>query len=243
MTQNIYDDAGFFKNYSQLPRSVHGLAGAPEWASLKKLLPPMQGLRVLDLGCGFGWFCRWAAEQGAANVLGVDVSAQMLARARAETSNPVISYQRADLETFVPEQGAFDLAYSSLAFHYLSDLAGLLVRTHAALVPGGALVCSVEHPMMTAPRHQGWGEDASGLPVWPLGAYLDEGPRSTDWLAKGVVKQHRTIATYLALLSGAGFELTCLEEWGPSLGQVAANPDWAKERQRPPFLLLACRRR
>ncbi|RDJ27502.1 class I SAM-dependent methyltransferase [Bosea caraganae] len=242
MTQNIYDDAGFFENYSQLPRSVHGLDGAPEWGSLRKLLPPMQGLRVIDLGCGFGWFCRWAAEQGAKGVLGVDVSEQMLARARAETSNPAIAYLRADLETFAPEQGAFDLAYSSLAFHYLSDLGGLLARVHAALAPGGALVCSVEHPMLTAPRHQGWAQDASGLPSWPVGAYLDEGPRSTDWLAKGVIKQHRTIATYLALLSQSGLRLTCLEEWGPSPEQVAANPDWIKERQRPPFLLLACRR-
>jgi trans-aconitate methyltransferase len=242
MTQNIYDDAGFFENYSQLPRSVHGLASAPEWGSLQKLLPPMRGLRVLDLGCGFGWFCRWAAEQGAASVLGVDISEQMLARSRAETSNPAIAYRKADLETFEPEQGAFDLAYSSLAFHYLTDLAGLFSRVHAALLPGGALVCSVEHPMMTAPRHQGWAEDASGLPTWPVGSYLDEGPRSTDWLAKGVIKQHRTIATYLRLLSGAGFELTCFDEWGPSPDQVAANPDWARERERPPFLLLACRR-
>lgn len=242
MTQNIYDDAGFFENYSQLPRSVHGLDGAPEWGSLQKLLPPMRGLRVLDLGCGFGWFCRWVVEQGAKSVLGVDVSEQMLARARAETSDLAIGYLKADLERFEPEQGAFDLAYSSLAFHYLIDLAGLLKRVHDALVPGGALVCSVEHPMMTAPRHQGWTEDASRLPAWPVGAYLDEGPRSTDWLAKGVIKQHRTIATYLALLSRAGFALTSLVEWGPSPAQVAANPDWAKERERPPFLLLACRR-
>ena len=60
MTQNIYDDSGFFEGYSQLPRSVHGLAAAPEWPALRAHLPDMKGLRVLDLGCGFGWFCRWA---------------------------------------------------------------------------------------------------------------------------------------------------------------------------------------
>jgi trans-aconitate methyltransferase len=241
MTQNIYDDETFFENYSQLPRSVHGLDGAPEWPALRAMLPPLQDRRVLDLGCGYGWFCRWAAEQGAAGVLGVDVSEQMLARAQAMTRDPAIRYERADLERFAPSSG-LDLAYSSLAFHYLTDLGGLLGRVHDALAPGGALVCSVEHPMMTAPRHQGWSEDASGLPTWPVGGYLDEGPRSTDWLAKGVIKQHRTIETYLALLSQAGFTLACLKEWGPSPEQVAANPDWVRERQRPPFLLLAARR-
>ena len=34
--------------------------------SLRAMLPPLAGRRVVDLGCGFGWFCRWAAGQGAA---------------------------------------------------------------------------------------------------------------------------------------------------------------------------------
>ena len=65
MTQNIYDDETFFAGYSQLPRSVHGLEGAPEWPVLRAMLPELRGRRVLDLGCGFGWFCRFAAGEGA----------------------------------------------------------------------------------------------------------------------------------------------------------------------------------
>jgi SAM-dependent methyltransferase len=151
MTQNIYDDETFFAGYSQLPRSVHGLDGAPEWPVLRGLLPTLEGKRVLDLGCGFGWFCRFAASEGAAGVLGVDVSEKMLERARRETGDPRLAYERADLEAYAPPADAFDLAYSSLAFHYVEDLAGLLARVHAALKPGGSLVCSVEHPIMTAP--------------------------------------------------------------------------------------------
>jgi hypothetical protein len=52
MTQNIYDNVDFFERYSQLPRSVEGLEGAPEWPTLRALLPNVGGLRVLDLGCG-----------------------------------------------------------------------------------------------------------------------------------------------------------------------------------------------
>ena len=69
MAQNIYDDPEFFERYSRLDRSVEGLAGAPEWPALRALLPDLRGLRVVDLGCGFGWFCRWAREQGAARVI------------------------------------------------------------------------------------------------------------------------------------------------------------------------------
>ena len=83
MSQNIYDDPEFFAGYSRLGRSVEGLNGAAEWPALRAMLPPIRGLRVCDLGCGFGWFCVWAREQGAASVLGLDVSENMLALARA----------------------------------------------------------------------------------------------------------------------------------------------------------------
>jgi SAM-dependent methyltransferase len=111
---------------------------------------------VLDLGCGFGWFCRWAREHGAARVLGVDVSERMLARATAETHDPAIAYVRADLERLEVPAAAFDLAYSSLALHYVVDLGGLLARVHAALAPGGALVFSVDDPLCTALADPGW---------------------------------------------------------------------------------------
>ena len=146
MMQNIYDDAGFFAGYSQLPRSMHGLDAAPEW-------PALRGLRVLDLGCGFGWFCRFAWQQGAASVLGVDVSERMLARAKAETSDPAISYQRADLERLTLASDSFDVAYSSLALHYIANLEALLACVHAALVEGAGFVFSAEHPIYTAPAN------------------------------------------------------------------------------------------
>lgn len=242
MTQNIYDDAGFFQTYSQLPRSQRGLDGAPEWPALRALLPALAGRSVLDLGCGFGWFCRFAASEGAAEVVGVDVSERMLARARAETSAANVRYEQADLERYEPPEGRFDLAYSSLAFHYLVELPAVFRRVQRALKPGGRFVFSVEHPIMTAPRHQIWSEDASGRPVWPVGGYLDEGRRVTDWLAEGVVKQHRTLASYLNLLTASGFALAHLDEWGPTPEQTAAEPDWAKERERPAFLIVAADR-
>ena len=74
VTQNIYDNPQFFEGYSQLGRSVEGLAGAAEWTALRAMLPDMRGRKVVDLGCGFGWFCRWACEQGALKVLGIEVS-------------------------------------------------------------------------------------------------------------------------------------------------------------------------
>lgn len=241
MTQNIYDNPEFFAGYSRLGRSVEGLDGAAEWPALRAMLPDMHGLRVVDLGCGFGWFCRWARGQGATRVLGLDVSDNMLARARADTGDAAIAYAKADMEHLYLPAASFDLAYSSLALHYIERLGSLMANVHDALVAGGRLVFSVEHPIYTAPSRPGWFE-MDGRRVWPIDGYLEEGPRSTDWLAKGVIKQHRTVGNYLNLLLRSGFALEQVQEWGPTDAQVAAHPVLADERQRPPFLLVAARR-
>ncbi|WP_175864628.1 class I SAM-dependent methyltransferase [Burkholderia cepacia] len=242
MTQNIYDDPAFFEGYSRLNRSIHGLDGAPEWPALRALLPDLHGRRVLDLGCGYGWFSRWAAGQGAASVLGIDVSKRMLERAASNTAHPAITYRRADLETLALPDTAFDLAYSSLAFHYIADLDTLFRTLHRALVPGGRLVFSIEHPVYTAPRRPGFVVDAQGNRSWPLDGYQREGERVTDWLAPGVVKQHRTLGTLVNLLIGSGFTLTHLDEWGPTQEQVDALPALDEERDRPMMALVAARR-
>ena len=242
MTQNIYDNPDFFAGYSQLERSQTGLTGMAEWPALRALLPDLKAKRVVDLGCGYGWFCRWARDQGAQEILGIDISERMLARARAEPGEGGIAYKQSDLETLILPDAAFDLAYSSLVFHYVEDLARLFMTVHRALVPGGKLVFSIEHPIYMAPRRPAWQVDAEGYKIWPLNKYLIEGPRSTDWLAPGVTKQHRLMGTTLTLLIHAGFTLTHVEEWRPSDRQIAERPEFTEELERPMFLLIAANR-
>ncbi|TJV39864.1 MAG: class I SAM-dependent methyltransferase [Mesorhizobium sp.] len=242
MAQNIYDQPDFFAGYSQLGRSVEGLEGAAEWPALRAMLPEIGGLRVVDLGCGFGWFCRWAHENGAREVLGLDLSEKMLARARAASPDTGIAYERADLDQLSLPQGAFDLAYSSLALHYVEDVARLFGTVHRALSPGGHFVFSTEHPIYMAPTKPGWLVDAEGRKTWPVDQYLVEGPRQTDWLAKGVVKYHRTMGTTLNSLIRSGFTIEHVEDFCPTAEQIAARPELAEELERPMFLLVSARR-
>ncbi|TPK11209.1 class I SAM-dependent methyltransferase [Mesorhizobium sp. B2-5-9] len=242
MAQNIYDQPDFFAGYSQLSRSVEGLDGAAEWPALRAMLPDVGGLRVVDLGCGFGWFCRWAHENGAREVLGLDLSEKMLARARAAGPDTGITYERADLDQLSLPQGGFDLAHSSLALHYVEDIERLFGAVHEALLPGGHFVLSTEHPIYTAPTNPGWSIDGEGKRTWPVDQYLVEGPRKINWLTKGVVKHHRTIGTTLNALIRAGFTIEHVEEFRPTDAQIAARPDLAEELERPMFLLVsACR--
>lgn len=93
-----------------------------------------------------------------------------------------------------------------------------------------------------APTKPGWSSDADDRRIWLLDRYSVEGERRTDWLAKGVVKYHRTIGTTLNTLVRAGFSIRHLEEWSPTPEQIAANPDLAEEVDRPMMLLVAAQR-
>ena len=119
------------------------------------------GLRVLDLGCGFGWFCRWAREQGASAVLGIDVSEKLLTRASEATRNPAISYARADMERLEVPPDPFRLR-TQLIGAPLHREARPADGDRVPLAPGGSLVFSVEHPNCTAPVEPGWSVDFRG---------------------------------------------------------------------------------
>ncbi|AIR61356.1 SAM-dependent methyltransferase [Cedecea neteri] len=239
MTQNIYDDPAFFAGYATLDRSVKGLDGAPEWAKVQAMLPPLAGKQVLDLGCGYGWFCRYARDAGAAKTVGLDVSTRMLAKAREMTEGPGIDYRQEDLSTLQLPANSIDLAYSSLALHYLDDIRPLFATLEQALVPGGKLVFTAEHPIYTAPAAQTWLQDQTGQRSWPVNHYQQEGERLSNWFAEGVKKQHRKLATWINALIESGFVIEKLDEWGPEAEQIALNPALAEEAERPMIFLLA----
>lgn len=242
MTQNIYDSPAFFEGYSQLPRSLEGLDGAPEWPALRALLPPLAGQDIVDLGCGYGWFSRWAVEHGARNVLAIDVSQKMLERAVAINDDPRITYQCSDLEGLQLPQASFTLAYSSLVLHYIRDLGALFRSIHDALLPGGQWLFSIEHPIYMASLHPDWVVDAQGGKSWPVDHYQIEGPRSTNWLSDGVIKQHRTLGTLINLLIDSGFTLKHVNEWGPDDEDLKRRPALADEVHRPMMLIVAASR-
>jgi len=242
MAQNIYDDPEFFAGYSQLPRQVQGLAGAPEWPAIRAMLPGLAGKRVVDLGCGFGWFARWAREHGAATVFGLDLSEKMIARARAATTDPAIEYRIANLETIELPEAAFDFAYSALTFHYIQDFVRLVRQIYGALTQGSSFVFTIEHPIYMAAAHPRWFVDEDGRKTWPVNHYATEGERRTDWFARGVLKYHRRLGTTLNTLVDEGFAVRKVVEFAPTAEQIAEQPILAEELERPMMLLISAQR-
>ena len=240
MAQNIYDDPTFLAGYSAFPRSRDGLSGTAEWPALHGLLPTVAGKRTLDLGCGFGQLSRWLADAGAISVEGIDLSEKMLARAIAETHSPTVKYRRANLDDLVLPIESFDLIVSSMAFHYVEDFERLVSGLFDALLPGGDLVYSVEHPIFAARAEPEWVTAADGRQAYAIIDYSVEGRRVTNWIVDGIVKYHRSIATMMNALASAGFTFRAMDEWRPTEAQLDAKPEWrATEMTRPMFLLIA----
>ncbi|KAI1171185.1 methyltransferase domain protein [Nemania sp. FL0916] len=242
MSQNIYDQQEFFEGYIKLDRQTQGLDGAPEWPQLCAMLPRLEGARILDLGCGFGWFARYARSKGAVHVRGIDLSANMLDTARRMTSDDAIVYEQADLDSLTLPEAEYDVVFSSLAFHYLVDLPRLIAEIARSLKRGGRLVFSVEHPLLTAPTTPRMVvvEPDTGRKAWLVDAYQEEGLRIRNWFVEGVRKQHRTMGSYINMLLSCGFRLAGFTEWRPTEEQLTTtHPSWADELIRPTFLLMS----
>lgn len=246
--ENQYDDPAFFDAYSQFPRSVDGLKAAGEWPTLQRMLPDFRGKRALDIGCGFGWHCFYAAEQGASYVLGTDISAKMLAVAeeklaawrKGRPDAGTVAFQRLAMEDLDFPQGSFDVVLSSLALHYTPDLGALFRRIASFLTPGASLVFSMEHPVFTAYGSQDWfRDDAGGILHWPVDRYFDAGPRRAVFLGETVVKYHRTLEDIFAALFDAGFAVTCVAEPQPPADLLDSVPGMAEELRRPMMLIVS----
>src|SRR5258708_7243214 len=240
MKQTKYDDSVFFANYSQMARSIGGLDEASEWPAFRALLPELRDKNGLDLGCGFGWHCRYAREQQARSVVGIDLSEKMIARARESTNDSSIEYRRLAIEDIDLPASEFGVVLSSLALHYVERLDIVCRKVHHCLVPGGAFVLSGEHPVFSALAAPDWyyGQDGERL-HWPVDHYQDEGPRQARSLDHDVLKYHRTVATHLNGLIDAGFTITKLCEPQPTQDMLDKHPDMRDESRRPMFLLIA----
>lgn len=103
---------------------------------LLEMAPPPQHGRVLDAGCGSGWYSRYFRRQGH-YVTALDISSQMLTVARHRQAAD--SFVQADLDALPFRPGSFDMVWSNLALQWSGNLQQCLGRLLSALVPGGGL--------------------------------------------------------------------------------------------------------
>ena len=142
--RNIYDNSEFFAAYAEMGRSKDGLKAAGEWHQLQPLFPKLQGKKVLDLGCGYGWHCKYAAQMGATEILGIDSSQKMIAKAVADNSDDKIKYKVCGVEEYIYPENTYDLVVSNLVLHYIENLANVYQKVYCTLKVGGYFLFNIE---------------------------------------------------------------------------------------------------
>lgn len=242
--QNVYDNEEFFKQYMELRNNGQNYNDFLEVPAFRKLLQSVKGLHISDLGCGSGENCVFYHDNGAARVVGIDISEKMIQKARQDNTRDKIEYYSKPIEEIDNSIGTFDVVVSSLAFHYIEDFDKLLQSIYRMLKPGGVLLFSQEHPIMTANKTtKAWIKDEAGNKLyWPVDNYSEDGKRIENWLVEGVIKYHRTMSTIINSLIDAGFAIERVVEPTAEEEGLRVNPNLAEVLRRPVFLIIKARK-
>jgi SAM-dependent methyltransferase len=190
--------------------------GLLERPATRSMIPrPLDGLTVLDAGCGTGAQCEWLLSEGA-DVIGIDLSPAMVteAEARCQGRGQFLVADLAEPLDLAPR--SVDGVTSSLVLHYIRDWQTPLLSFAQALRPGGWVVLSVDHPF------------APPLPS-QNSTYFDTELVSDTWAKAGVeVTQYfwrRPLSALMGEFSAAGFVIDGIAEARPSAEAVARFPD------------------
>jgi SAM-dependent methyltransferase len=194
------------------------------------LLPPVDGLRVLDAGCGSGLYCELLADRGA-RVTGIDQSAKMLEHARRRLAGREVDLHVADLREPLPfADGSFDGIVSALVLHYLRDWSTPLAEFRRVLRPDGWLVFSTHHP-------------GSDVLHYRPERYLEVEEREDMIGWAGLIRFYRRpMSRIVNDLADAGFAIERMEEPEPTDAFRRLKPEnYERILRQPEFLFIRAR--
>ncbi len=205
----------------------------------------VRGMRLLDVGCGSGYFAREMARRGA-RVTGIDISPRMIEHARGEEEAAPLGIEY--LEGDAAEIGgrfpaaSFDVATSCMALQDVPDVPAALRGVTEVLRPGGRFVASVVHPCTDTPFRK-WERDEAGRKRWLcIDRYFERGPLETAWTGWGydftTPALHATLEDWFGWIHGAGFRVRALREPRPTEEAVLARPELEDAARVPYFLIF-----
>lgn len=233
--------------------------------NLLRLMPP-EGKKVLDIACGQGFFSQAYAKAGA-NVLGVDISPQLIKLARenagagagagneSDVGGGSLKFEvsPADKIPFAANE-VFDSAMIVLALQNIKEMGETLKEAARALKKDGSLVLVLNHPCFRIPKASAWDFDEKNKIQYrridkygrPFSIKVDMTPGKTSASEKiFTMSFHRPLQDYMKALSSAGFVVAGLEEW-ISHKQSQAGPRAEAEdnarKEFPLFLAIVARK-
>jgi ubiquinone/menaquinone biosynthesis C-methylase UbiE len=216
--------------------------------TLFQLLGALRGKTVLDLACGEGFYTRRLKQQGAARVLGIDLSERMISLAREQEAREPLGAEYLVQDARTLDLGErFDLAVAGYLLNYAAtkeELLAMCLGITRHLKPGGRFVTVNNNPAQPveyfpASWKYGFVKDApeeirEGMPVtWTF--FLDEGPFE-------ITNYHLSLETHERAFREAGFSKVTWQQprLSPEGAAAFGEAFWASFLEHPPVIFLEC---
>jgi ubiquinone/menaquinone biosynthesis C-methylase UbiE len=197
-----------------------------------RLVAP-HGKTVLDIACGQGFFSKAFADAGAKMVVGVDLSHDLIQKAKANNPKAVLFGVSPADKIFVREcvgeavtnvtaDNSFDVATIVLALQNIKEMTGTIKEASRVLRQGGTFVIVLNHPCFRIPRASSWGFDEKKDVQFrridgygrPFTFEIDMTPgEQKKGNKQHTVSFHHPLQDYFKALAAAGFVVSGLEEW------------------------------
>ncbi|MCA9683339.1 MAG: class I SAM-dependent methyltransferase [Myxococcales bacterium] len=204
------------------------------------LLPTLAGKRVLDAGCGPGFYAEAILEQDPASLVCVDVTPRMVELTRARVGERALVLP-ADLEQPLDfDDGSFDVVVCPLVLDYIEDWGGFFIEVHRVLAAGGTFVYSHGHPMAD---YQLVKERCN-----PESIYFETERFALEWKGFGppyprIESFRRSLTAMIEPLIGAGLVMERVLEPKPTEDFRRAAPEgYAYLMRQPVFLCVRARK-
>lgn len=204
-----------------------------------ELAGDLSNLDIVDLGCGDASFGKEALLQGARSYTGIEVSKAMVNVASETLVNTSGKVHHESIETWRAEGEQADLVSSRLALNYVEHLKPVFQEIYKVLRPGGRMIVSVEHPVITS----NFASLAAGRrTTWLVDNYFKSGARVHLWLGQEITKYHHTLEEYFDLIIDAGFELERVRESRPQKDNFLSQAEYERRLRIPLFLFIVARK-
>lgn len=244
--QQQYDEIGeAYEGFKALPLEQYAVV-----PSFLAMVGDVRGRSVLDLASGTGFYSREFKRRGASDVLGIDISGEMVSVAQQlEKDDPLgVRYEVGDVAELRPAGRRFDIALAVQLLNYASDIATterMCRNIHRSMKPGGELFLLNQSPDF---RFEGPGPDKYGFRSELTGEEVETGRqvRTTALLDPAPVSFVANLPrreVYEKCLPAAGFtDLTWVPLTVSEAGVREFGADyWADFHANPPLEMLRCR--
>jgi SAM-dependent methyltransferase len=237
--EEFYDDPDVKAKYIARRTQPDNPNDTLEHPIFLELVGNLNQVDIIDLGCGDASFGKEALLQGARSYIGIEASKAMVDLALATLTNTSGKVHHKRLETWKAQSEQADLVSSRLALQYVENLKPVFQEAYQALRPGGRMIFSVEHPVITS----NFASLAEGRrTTWLVDDYFKPGARVHQWLGHEVTKYHRTLEDYFDLIVTAGFKLERIRESRPQPQNFSSQEEYERRMRIPLFLFISARK-